>query len=333
MASWNIAVVGATGQVGSALVELLQESPLQINTIYFVGSDNNEGEIVRFKGKNETIKNITDFNWEQCDFAFFAVNRYIAQKYAPIAADQGCVVIDSSGVFSAESHIPVIVPQINNHVLADYRNANIIAVAHPFIAQALRSIALLLDIEYLSQLHLTNLIPASYFGKQGVNELAGQTARLLNGLPAESELFDKQISFNILPALNDIALTDSVLIEQIQKITNNYQMQISIDSVIVPVFYGFTQLVALSSAMPISIDIDHARSQALAVELQENGSPTPVTEVNQENSDHANIKIAHLRNSSANQEQIQFYSVSDNIRFLGARMLLETLEIIASENI
>ncbi|MDF7671340.1 aspartate-semialdehyde dehydrogenase [Orbaceae bacterium ESL0721] len=339
---WNIAIVGATGQVGSALVELLAKQKIAIDQLYLVGSDNSAGDIVRFAGKNLTVIQSQDMDFTQCQFAFFVAGREVTEQYAQVAAQAGCVVIDASGYFAEQENIPLVVPNVNNSAFADYRNENIIAVANPIVCQLLLTVTAVTDPTLLTNLHAMNFIPVSLYGKKGVNELAGQSARLLNGMPIDNDLFNKQLAFNLLPTdhkLTDNLFNEKLLVEQIYKVLNNYQLPVSLDSVTVPVFYGLAQSVNISSSLPI--EFDNHRFAELDITLQEQDLPTPVTETT--NSDESNlqdelshdgvvkIKMANLRHSYGNFEQVQFWSVADNIRYLGAFMLIETLEILLND--
>ncbi|MWP46580.1 aspartate-semialdehyde dehydrogenase [Gilliamella sp. Pas-s27] len=339
MSAWNIAIVGATGQVGSALVELLQQRGLQdnnlkIENLYLVGSDNSAGEIVRFSGKNLTVIDSAQMDWSECHFAFFVAGAKTSEKYAQVAAEAGCVVIDASGYFAEQDHIPLVVPKVNNSVLTEYRNENIIAVASATVCQLLRCVASLTDMALLTNLHVTSFIPASLYGKSGVDELAGQSARLLNGMPVDNQLFDKQLAFNLLPISHeqdDAILGEKSQVNQIRKVLSNYELPVSIESVIVPVFYGVSQAINVSSSLPIELDM--ARFGEFGVEVQGDNLPTPVTEVSTESESQLTIKLANLRHSYGHYEQIQFWSVADNIRYLGALMLIETLEILINDYI
>ena len=123
MYAWNISIVGATGQVGSALIELLNDSKtIEIENLYLVGSDNSAGVVVRFAGKNLTVIDSEQMYWSQCHFAFFVAGNKTSEKYAQTAAQAGCIVIDASGFFADQDHIPLIVPKVNNSVLTEYRN-------------------------------------------------------------------------------------------------------------------------------------------------------------------------------------------------------------------
>jgi len=324
MSSWNIAVVGANGQVGSALVELLENSSLTIDRLDIIGSDNSEGDIVRFAGKNLTIKHIDKMDWSNCHLVFFVANQDVTNKYGRLAAESGCIVLDATGAFGLDDSIPLILPKVNESLLSDYRNENIITVANPIVSQTLRCLASLTDLEQLNQLHITNLISASCYGKKGVNELAGQSARLLNGLPAENTFFTKQLAFNVLP---DTFVDDELIVEQIRRITGNYQLSITIDSMLVPVFYGLTQSVSFISTAPQSIEqYDALLFEQNGIKLLASDYPTPVTIINNEHANNQPIMLANVHHSYGFQEQIQFISVSDNVRYLGAKILLETAE-------
>lgn len=339
MSAWNIAIVGATGQVGSALIELLQQRGLQdnnlkIENLYLVGSDNSAGEIVRFSGKNLTVIDSAQMDWSECHFAFFVAGEKTSEKYAQVAAEAGCVVIDASGYFAQQDHIPLVVPKVNNSVLTEYRNENIVAVASATVCQLLRCVASLTDMALLTNLHVTSFIPASLYGKPGVDELAGQSARLLNGMPVDNQLFDKQLAFNLLPISHeqdDAILGEKSQVNQIRKVLSNYELPVSIESVIVPVFYGVSQAINVSSSLPIELDM--ARFGEFGVEVQGDNLPTPVTEVSSESESQLTIKLSNLRHSYGHYEQIQFWSVADNIRYLGALMLIETLEILINDYI
>ncbi|RKS84739.1 aspartate-semialdehyde dehydrogenase [Orbus hercynius] len=330
MASWNIAVVGANGQVGRSIIELLANSALTIAQLDLLGSDNSEGEAVRFDGKNLVIKHIKNMDWSNCHLAFFVANQSVSEQYARSAAQAGCIVLDATGTFSLDEAIPLIVPQLNDSILGDYRNENIVSIANPIVSQALRCLAALTDVELLTQLHITNMIPASFYGKQGVNELAGQSARLLNGLPAEHDFFAKQLAFNVLPSM---LVDDSFIVEQIKRITGNYQLSITIDSVLVPVFYGLTQSISFMSATTQGIEQNEALFDKYGIRVISHDYPTPVTVINSEQADSLAIMIANVHHSYGNQEQIQLMSVSDNIRYLGAKMLLETAESLLTNYI
>lgn len=196
---WNIAVLGATGAVGEAIISLLEEREFPVGELYLLASERSAGESVRFSGKSIQVEEVNGFDWSQAQIAFFAANEAVSMQYAELAAQEGCIVIDTSGVFAQEPDVPLVVPNVNPQVLADYRNRNIISLADSSVSQLVTAIKPLVDAAGLGRITLTNMLSMSSYGKAAVDELAGQSARLLNGIPAEEGRFSKQLAFNMLP--------------------------------------------------------------------------------------------------------------------------------------
>jgi aspartate-semialdehyde dehydrogenase len=200
---WNIALLGATGAVGEALLELLQERQFPVGELYPLASERSAGANVRFNGKSLLVQNAEEFDWSQAQLAFFVAGSDASARYAEEAGNMGCLVIDTSGLFAMEPDVPLVVPGVNPQVLADYRNRNIVAVADSMVSQLLTAIKPLTEQAGLSRLHVTTLMSVSSRGKAAVDDLAGQSARLLNGIPAEEGVFAKQLAFNLLPLVAD----------------------------------------------------------------------------------------------------------------------------------
>jgi len=137
---WNIALLGATGAVGEALLELLQERQFPVGELYPLASERSAGANVRFNGKSLLVQNAEEFDWSQAQLAFFVAGSEASARYAEEAGNMGCLVIDTSGLFAMEPDVPLVVPGVNPQVLADYRNRNIVAVADSMVSQLLTAI-------------------------------------------------------------------------------------------------------------------------------------------------------------------------------------------------
>ncbi|WP_027711534.1 aspartate-semialdehyde dehydrogenase [Dickeya chrysanthemi] len=329
---WNIALLGATGAVGTALLELLQEREFPVGELYALASENSVGESLRFNGRSLRLEDAADFDWSQVQLAFFVAGMEASARYAETAGNAGCLVIDSSGLFALEPDVPLVVPGVNPHVLADYRNRNIVAVADSLTSQLLTAIKPLTVQAGLSRLHVSNLLSVSAHGKAAVDDLAGQSARLLNGIPAEPGLFPKQLAFNLLPLLADSegsVREERRLVDQVRKVLQDDGLPISVSCVQSPVFYGHAQVVHLEALRPLSAD--EARdvlAQASDITLsEEEDYPTQVEDA----SGNVQLNIGCLRNDYGIPELLQFWSVADNIRFGGALMAVETAERLVEE--
>ena len=173
---WNIALLGATGATGNAVLELLAERQFPVGEIHLLASENSAGETLRFAGRSVRVQDAAEFDWTQAQLAFFTAGREASARYAEEAASQGCLVIDSSDLFALEPDVPLVVPDVNPQVLADYRNRNIISVADNLVSQLLTAIKPLVDAAGLSRLQVTNLISVSSYGKVAVDALSPASA-------------------------------------------------------------------------------------------------------------------------------------------------------------
>ncbi len=329
---WNIALLGATGAVGNAVLELLAERQFPVGELYLLASENSAGESVRFDGRTLRVQDAAEFDWTQAQLAFFAAGREASARYADEAASQGCLVIDSSDLFALEPDVPLVVPDVNPQVLADYRNRNIVTVADALVSQLLSAIKPLVDTAGLSRLQVTNLMSVSSHGKAAVDGLAGESARLLNGVPADEHYFGRQLAFNLLPQLADShgsVESERRLVDQVRKVLQDEGLPIAVSSVQAPVFYGNTQIVHVENLRPLSAE--EARDEldrAGDINLSADGEyPTPVSDA----SGNDALSIGNVRNDYGLPELLQFWSVADNVRFGGALMAVKTAEKLVQE--
>jgi Aspartate-semialdehyde dehydrogenase len=329
---WNIALLGATGAVGNAVLELLAERQFPVGELYLLASENSAGESVRFDGRSLRVQDAAEFDWSQAQLAFFTAGREASARYAEEAASQGCLVIDSSDLFALEPDVPLVVPDVNPQVLADYRNRNIITVADALVSQLLSAIKPLVDTAGLGRLQVTNLVSVSSHGKAAVDGLAGESARLLNGVPADEHYFGRQLAFNLLPQQADSAgsvASERRLVDQVRKVLQDEGLPIAVSSVQAPVFYGNAQIVYIENLRPLSAE--EARDEmarADDISLSDDGNyPTPVSDA----SGSEALSIGSVRNDYGIPELLQFWSVADNIRFGGALMAVKTAEKLVQE--
>lgn len=329
---WNIAILGATGAVGGALLELLAERQFPVGELYALASERSAGEVLRYQGKSLRVSNVAEFDWSQAQLAFFVAGRDASARYAEEAANAGCLVIDSSDLFALEPDVPLVVPDVNPQVLADYRNRNIVSVAAALTSQLLCAIKPLVEHAGLGRLQVTNLLAASSHGKAAVDSLAGESARLLNGLPAEEGYFGRQLAFNLLPLLADgegSVAQERQLVEQVRKVLQDEGLPIAVSSVQAPVFYGNGQIVHIENLRPLSAEeARDALAQGEDINLtEEDNFPTQVGDAS--GSDH--LSIGCVRNDYGIPELLQFWSVADNVRFGGALMAVKTAEKLVQE--
>ncbi|EMF2330216.1 aspartate-semialdehyde dehydrogenase [Salmonella enterica] len=330
---WNIAILGATGAVGEALLETLAERQFPVGEIYALARHGSAGEHLRFGGKSVIVQDAADFDWTQAQLAFFVAGAEASAAWIDDATNAGCLVIDSSGLFALEPDVPLVVPEVNPYVLADYRNRNVIAVADSLTSQLLAALKPLIDQGGLSRIAVTSMLSASAQGKKAVDALAGQSAKLLNGIPIdEDDFFGRQLAFNMLPLLPDregSVRQERRIVDEVRKILQDDGVMISASVVQSPVFYGHAQMVSFEALRPLAAEeAREAFSRGEDIVLsEETDYPTQVGDA----SGNPQLSIGCVHNDYGMPEQIQFWSVADNVRFGGALMAVKIAEKLVQE--
>lgn len=330
---WNIAILGATGAVGEALLETLAERQFPVGEIYALARNESAGEHLRFGGKTIIVQDVVDFDWTQAQLAFFVAGKEATASWVEEATNAGCLVIDSSGLFALEPDVPLVVPEVNPFVLTDYRNRNVIAVPDSLTSQLLAALKPLIDQGGLSRISVTSLVSASAQGKKAVDALAGQSAKLLNGIPIdEDDFFGRQLAFNMLPLLPDregSVREERRIVDEVRKILQDEGLMISASVVQSPVFYGHAQMVNFEALRPLAAEeARDAFAQGGDIVLsEENEFPTQVGDA----SGTPHLSVGCVRNDYGMPEQIQFWSVADNVRFGGALMAVKIAEKLVQE--
>jgi len=331
---WNIAILGATGAVGSALLELLVERQFPVGELYALARSESAGESLRYEGKTIKVQDAAEFDWTQAQLAFFVAGAQASASYVEEATNAGCLVIDSSGLFAMEHDVPLVVPDVNPFVLSEYRNRYLVAVAGSLTSQLLSALKPLIEKGGLSRIQVTSLLSVSAEGKAAVDALAGQSARLLNGIPVDEEgdYFGRQLAFNLLPTVPDAEGSVSEerrLVNEVRKILQDEGLPVSASMIRSPVFYGHAQMVSFEAMRPLAEEeARDAFTQTDDVELSEASEfPTQVADA----SGQVHLSVGCVQNDYGIPSQIQFWSVADNVRFGGALMAIKTAEKLIQE--
>ncbi|MGR5488158.1 aspartate-semialdehyde dehydrogenase, partial [Vibrio alfacsensis] len=245
---FNIAVFGATGAVGETMVEVLQEREFPMGDIYLLASERSEGKTYRINGKTVRVENVENFDWSQVHIALFSAGGEQSAKWAPIAADEGVVVIDNSSNFRYEYDVPLVVPEVNPEAIAEFRNRNIIANPNCSTIQMLVALKPIHDAVGIDHINVTTYQSVSGAGKTGIDELA-----------VENKAFSQQIAFNCIPQIdqfmdNGYTKEEMKMVWETQKIFNDASIMVNPTCVRVPVFYGHAEAVHLETRAPISAE-------------------------------------------------------------------------------
>ncbi|MFC0116982.1 aspartate-semialdehyde dehydrogenase [Pseudoalteromonas xiamenensis] len=315
---FNVAVLGATGLVGRQMIEILEERNFPVDTLYPLASSRSAGEDVDFKGSKITVIDVEEFDFANAHIALFSAGGSVSEKYAPIAAEAGCVVIDNTSHFRYDYDVPLVVPEVNREALADFRNRNIIANPNCSTIQMLVALKPIHDAYGIDRINVTTYQSVSGAGKEAVEELVRQTANLMNGRPMENEIFPKQIAFNVIPQIdafqeNGYTKEEMKMVWETQKIFGDSTIMVNPTAVRVPVFYGHSEAIHLETRMPF--DLQHVKDllrDAPGVELieDEQDYPTAVSDA----SGNDNVFVGRVRQDISHPNGLNLWIVSDNIR-------------------
>jgi aspartate-semialdehyde dehydrogenase len=315
---FNIAVLGATGLVGRQMIEILEERNFPIDTLYPLASSRSAGEDIEYKGQKISVIDVEEFDFANAHIALFSAGASVSEKFAPIAAEAGCVVIDNTSQFRNDFDVPLVVPEVNRDALADFRNRNIIANPNCSTIQMLVALKPIYDAYGIDRINVTTYQSVSGAGKEAVEELVRQTANLMNGRPMENEVFTKQIAFNVIPHIdafqdNGYTKEEMKMVWETQKILGDTTVMVNPTAVRVPVFYGHSEAIHLETRMPY--DLQHVKDllrDAPGVELIEDEQDYPTAVSDASGSDA--VYVGRVRQDISHPHGLNLWVVSDNIR-------------------
>ncbi|OIN28693.1 aspartate-semialdehyde dehydrogenase [Vibrio barjaei] len=328
---FNIAIFGATGAVGETMVEVLQEREFPMGDIYLLASERSEGKTYRINGKTVRVENVENFDWSQVHIALFSAGGEQSAKWAPIAADEGVVVIDNSSNFRYEYDVPLVVPEVNPEAIAEFRNRNIIANPNCSTIQMLVALKPIHDAVGIDRINVTTYQSVSGAGKTGIDELAGQTAMLLNGKPVENKAFSQQIAFNCIPQIdqfmdNGYTKEEMKMVWETQKIFNDASIMVNPTCVRVPVFYGHAEAVHLETRAPISAEeVTQLLEQTDGIEVF-HGADMPTQVRDAGGKDH--VMVGRIRNDISHHSGVNLWVVADNVRKGAATNAVQIAEVL-----
>ena len=197
----NIAIVGATGNVGRKIIEILEKKQLDIENLFLLASKNSEGKKINYNGKEHTVNDLEKFDFASVNIVFFAAGSGVAEKWAHVAAEK-TIVIDNSKYFRKDPDIPLIVPEVNSKKLADVKNKNIIANANCSVIPVVVALKPLHDLYSINRIVVSTYQSVSGAGKSAMDELLSQTKDYFENKKLESKNFTKQIAFNAIPHID-----------------------------------------------------------------------------------------------------------------------------------
>jgi len=335
----DIAVVGATGVVGEAMLEILAERKFPVGKVHALASERSVGKTVMFGNKPLAVSDLAEFDFSQCKIGLFSAGASVSDVYAPKASAAGCVVIDNTSRFRYDDEVPLVVPEVNPEKIAEYAQSGIIANPNCSTIQLVVALKPIYDAVGIKRINIATYQSVSGAGRSAVKELARQTSELLSGRPLEIAGDAKQIAFNAVPHIdefldNGYTREEMKLVWETRKILDDDSIAINPTAVRIPVFFGHSEAVHIETETKISArDVCELLRNAAGVELMDGTEagqyPTAVTE----SSGNDPVYVGRVREDISHASGINLWIVSDNIRKGAALNSVQIAEILAKNHL
>jgi aspartate-semialdehyde dehydrogenase len=337
--TYDVAVVGATGAVGETMLSILAERKFPVGKVYPLASSRSAGKKVEFNGKMLIVEDLATFDFSKVQIGLFSAGGSISAEFAPKAAAAGCVVIDNTAHFRYDDDIPLVVPEVNPHAIANYKKRGIIANPNCSTIQMLVALKPIQDAVGISRINVATYQAVSGTGKEAIEELAGQTAALLNGNEAKASVYPKQIAFNALPHIdvfqdNGYTKEEMKMVWETNKIMEDDSIRVNPTAVRIPVFYGHSEALHIETRAHITAAeatelLKKFNGITVLDERRDGGYPTAVTEA----ASHDDVFVGRIREDISCENGLDMWVVADNVRKGAALNSVQIAEILIKDYI
>jgi aspartate-semialdehyde dehydrogenase len=333
---FNIAVAGATGAVGNQMISCLEERGFPIKSLKFLASSRSVGRKLKYKGRDINVEELTESSFKGIDIALFSAGGGTSEKYAPFAANDGCVVVDNSSAWRMDPEVPLVVPEVNPHAVAQYKNKGIIA--NPNCSTIQMVVALHpLHREYgIKRIVVSTYQAVSGTGKKAIDELDSQTRAILNFKEYESKVYPHTIAFNCLPHIdvfldNGYTKEEMKMVHETRKILEDNTIGVTATTVRVPVFFGHSESVNIETKRKVYVQevkalLERTPGVKVVDDPMNNQYPLAIDAAGQDLT-----LVGRIRNDESIENGINMWIVADNIRKGAATNTVQIAEILAKE--
>ena len=327
----NVAIAGASGAVGEALIEILQERRFPVAELALLASTRSAGKRVQFNGKSVQIQRLDEFDFSNTQIGLFSAGGSVSAEFAPKAAAQGCIVVDNTSHFRNDDDIPLVVSEVNPECVAEYAPRNIIANPNCSTIQMVVALKPIHDAVGITRINVATYQAVSGAGTSGIEELADQTAKLLNGKPIEPGAMPAQIAFNAIPQIdtfqdNGYTREEMKMAWETCKILQDDSIAVNATCVRIPVFYGHSEAVHIETREPISIEAARellANSPGLTL-MGDHELATPV----EHGAGTDPVFVSRLRKDISHPNGLNMWVVADNVRKGAALNSVQIAELL-----
>jgi len=336
---YDVAVVGATGAVGETILKVLEERNFPVGTLYPLASSRSAGKKIEFNGAWIEVLDLETFDFSKAQIGLFSPGASVSKIYAPKAAEAGCVVVDNTSEFRYDDDIPLVVPEVNPEAIADYKNRGIIANPNCSTIQMMVALKPIYDAVGITRINVATYQAVSGTGKNAIEELAKQTANLLNMKPVETKVYPKQIAFNCIPQIdvfmeNGYTKEEMKMVWETKKIMGDDSILVNPTAVRVPVFFGHSEAIHIETKEKITAEqakelFEKSEDIILIDKHEDGGYPTAVSDAANTNP----VYIGRVREDITIPNGLNIWVVADNVRKGAATNTVQIAEVLIKDYI
>ncbi len=319
MKQYNVAVVGATGAVGNEMIKVLEERKFPVKKLTLLASSRSLGKTLSFHGEDIDVEELKEDSFKDIDIALFSPGGSISLKFAPIAAASGCVVIDNTSAFRMDPDVPLVVPEVNEHAIAQHTKKGIIANPNCSTIQMVVALKPLYDVAKIKRVVVSTYQAVSGTGQKAIKELEQQVLAIYAMKPIEKKVYPYQIAFNVLPHIdsfleNGYTKEEMKMVNETKKIMEDDSIQVTATTVRVPVFFGHSESVNIEFASEMTPDMARKLlKKAPGVKLVDNPSKN-IYPLALEAAGKDDTFVGRIRVDDTVKYGLNMWVVADNIR-------------------
>ena len=333
---FNVAVAGATGAVGNQMIRCLEEMNFPVHSVEFLASSRSVGRQLRFKGDLVEVKELKEHSFKGIDIALFSAGGGTSQKFAPLAAKDGCVVIDNSSAWRMDSKVPLVVPEVNSHAIAQYSEKGIIANPNCSTIQMVIVLHPIHKKYGIKRVVVSTYQAVSGTGKKAIDELFDQTRAIINFLDYKTHVYPHRIAFNCLPHIdifldNGYTKEEMKMVNETRKILEDDSIAVTATTVRVPVFFGHSESVNVETKDPLSAEdvkalLQNSPGVKVMDDPQKNLYPLATDAAGQDLT-----LVGRIRKDDSIANGINMWIVADNIRKGAATNAVQIAQVLAED--
>lgn len=335
--TYNVAVVGATGLVGEAMIQILEERDFPVNNFYPLASQRSAGRSLKFRDELHEVEVLDDFDFTKVQLAFFSAGGSVSAEHAPRAASAGAVVIDNTSHFRYDDDIPLVVPECNPARIAEYTNRGIIANPNCSTIQMLVALQPIHTAVGIERINVATYQAMSGAGRSAMEALTEQTRAQLAGAPAAANGGEKSVAFNAVPKISELmdtgyTMEEMKMVWETRKIFEDPDIMVNPTCVRIPVYFGHSEAVHIETRTKITVpEVQTLLNSSPGIVLLDGHEPGAYPTALTDAAHRDEVYVGRIREDLSHPRGLDLWVVADNVRKGAALNSVQIAEILVNQ--